>query len=193
MSFLRNPPGTPESAFLLFCRLVFGGLLLLAGGGKLMNPGAFALAIDAFKLPLPPEALPVLAFVIPWAEVIAGALLVVGWASREAAAVLFAMMLGFTGGIISVIARDLPIDCGCFGNTFDGLRRVPLLGGVAKFLSGDQISMTTVLRNATFLGAFLAVLLRGGGRFALESSRVSRADSPASRDESLPQPEAART
>jgi uncharacterized membrane protein YphA (DoxX/SURF4 family) len=52
---------------------------------------------------------------LPYLEVSLGVLLVLGFATRLAAALSAALLLVFIGGVISAAVRGLSIDCGCFG------------------------------------------------------------------------------
>lgn len=160
-----NHPG--GATFLLLVRLIAGGLLLVAGGMKLMSPWAFALSIDSFKLVPQVLHLP-LAYFIPWLEVVAGAALVLGWWSRESAATLFGLLAAFTVGLISVLVRGLKIDCGCFSGLF----------------GEGTVGWHSVLRNVGFLAGFGLIWWVGPGSFALDriagiGSRGWAKDTPA--------------
>lgn len=54
------------------------------------------------------------AHALPWAEILAGAYLIVGLFTRWAAGLIAAMMLSFIIAIAWVLARGGAIDCGCF-------------------------------------------------------------------------------
>lgn len=142
--------------------------MIVAGYTKLSDPLFFALGITGFDL-LPMSMVRIVAFIVPWIELAAGACILLGLWTREGAAVLFGMMGTFTIAIISVIARDKTIECGCFGDLFAGLKPlIPQLGWLFDALGGAKISGVTVARNVFFLGSFLALCRLGGGRFALD-------------------------
>lgn len=103
----------PERALALVVRLVVGGIFLYAGLVKLRDPVAFAGSISAYRI-LPYFANFVLAAVLPWLEIICGALLVAGMRFRGATAVLLLLNFLFIGALVSVLVRGLDIDCGCF-------------------------------------------------------------------------------
>jgi len=98
----------------LIARLVLGGVLLVAGGLKLTKPTESANAAAAYKI-LPVNIAHLVGYALPWIEVAIALLLISGIMVRQTAIVGGAVMLIFIGAIISVWARGLLIDCGCFG------------------------------------------------------------------------------
>jgi len=108
----------------LIARLLLAAAFLYAGILKALDPAAFALAIDNFRL-LPFPAAAALALYLPWLEIVAG--LGVLWPRFRggALAVLVGLCGGFAGAIASAVLRDLDIGCGCFGG--DGGSRASLL------------------------------------------------------------------
>jgi len=132
-------------------RLALGGMFLFTGWMKFGDWQNFAFAIKGFKL-LPPEVIPWVAYYVPYAELLVGALLVLGLLSRAAALVGFAMLLGFIGAMGSVLWRGLDVECGCFGDYF-----------------GDtKITWLSIARNVIFLGLAAPVLVRGPGILCLD-------------------------
>jgi uncharacterized membrane protein YphA (DoxX/SURF4 family) len=106
-------------------RLVLGGLFVFAAFNKLVAKGAgarssgpqgFTWTIKAFKLGLPDWAVLTSTFVMPWIEVVAGVMLIVGVCTRAAALVIGGLLVVFIALLLSVLARDLNVDCGCFGD-----------------------------------------------------------------------------
>lgn len=107
----------PVGLLLLAARLGLGALFVVAGVLKLRDPSAFATDIANYQL-FAGLAAP-LAAILPWAEIVAGLVLLVhpavGW--RQAAALcIAAMMLVFTAAAGSAMARGLDVSCGCFGS-----------------------------------------------------------------------------
>jgi hypothetical protein len=135
-------------------RVVLGGLFLLAGFNKLAEPRDFAFAIKGFDLGMGSDLLSVLAFVVPWAEVLAGAALVLGVWARGAAGLLCVMLGGFTGGLLSVILREKNVDCSCFGQ-------------LKLFCGEGNIGWCHVIRNSAMLLAAAYVMWKGPGMLAL--------------------------
>jgi len=137
---------------LLSCRLLVGGAFLIAPFMKLSNPKAFMLAIKSFEL-VPEALIPFMAYAVPWAELIAGILLVYGLWCRAAAVIAGALFVAFTGALAYVVLAGLPIDCGCFGGLF----------------GNEDVSWTSLVRNAVFLLATGMILWRGGGATSLDA------------------------
>ncbi len=98
---------------ILAARLVLGSVFVIAGVEKIANPDAFAKAINNYQL-LPYNALNIMALVLPWLEVLAGALLIFGVRLRASSALTAVMLIVFIAAIASAMMRGLSIDCGCF-------------------------------------------------------------------------------
>lgn len=94
-------------------RIIVGGIFLYAGVVKLRDPVAFAGSIAAYRI-LPYFANYVVAAVLPWLEILCGALLVTGVRFKGATVLLFLLNLIFMGALASALVRGLDIDCGCF-------------------------------------------------------------------------------
>jgi putative oxidoreductase len=119
-------------------RLLAGGVFLVAGVLKVLDPAHFAAAIDHFRL-LPYFAVAPLALYLPWLEIVCGLAVFAGAARRSALVLLFAMTVVFIAAIASAWMRGLDIRCGCFGAastaplTYDLVFDV-VLGGVLFWL-----------------------------------------------------------
>jgi uncharacterized membrane protein YphA (DoxX/SURF4 family) len=98
----------------LLARLVLGGVLLAAGGLKVLKPTESANAVAAYKI-LPTNVAHLVGYALPWLEVALALLLVVGFMVRPAAVLSGLIMVVFAIAIASVWARGMLIDCGCFG------------------------------------------------------------------------------
>lgn len=159
------PSKTIVDWLLLLARIISGGALLLAGAVKLgllggvaqlpTAPLLFALSLQSFKL-VPHSLVPVVSYFVPWCEVVAGGMLVLGVWSRQSAAIVTAMLLAFTLALASVLLRDMNVDCGCFGGLF----------GEAKVTWGS------IARNFVLSAFGAVVLVRGGGAIALKPDAI---------------------
>ncbi len=98
----------------MLARLVLGGVLLAAGGLKVLKPTESANAVAAYKI-LPTNVAHLVGYALPWLEVALALLLVVGFMVRPAAVLSGLIMVVFAIAIASVWARGMLIDCGCFG------------------------------------------------------------------------------
>lgn len=112
--------------------------LVLAAGAwpKLADLGAFASAVERYRL-LPPALARVVGFVLPFAEALAAALLVVPSTRAGGAALAAALVALVTGAVAFNLLRGrTDIDCGCGG---PGQRQ--------------RLSWRIVVRNAALLAA----------------------------------------
>jgi len=98
----------------VLARLVLGGVLLVAGGLKVLKPTESANAVAAYKI-LPTNVAHLTGYALPWLEVALALLLIFGFMVRPAAVISGLIMVVFIGAIASVWARGMLIDCGCFG------------------------------------------------------------------------------
>ena len=95
-------------------RLIVGGVWIAAGALKVGDLTASGRSVVAYRI-LPYDASMSLGAVLPFLELALGVLLVLGLATRIAAAASVVLFAVYIGGIASVWARGLSIDCGCFG------------------------------------------------------------------------------
>lgn len=112
-----NPGGSAAwtSWLWLLLRLGLAGVFAYAGAIKLGDPTGFAVEIDHYQLM--PSLAPYLAAALPALEItLALGLVVLPSPWRRAAALgCLALMVAFTVAAASAMARNLDIDCGCFG------------------------------------------------------------------------------
>ncbi len=94
-------------------RLVLGATFLYAGWLKASDPVAFARSVANYQL-LPYSWNYLVAAALPYVEILAGTLLVINRRVRPAALVIGGLNLVFIAALVSVVARGLDIDCGCF-------------------------------------------------------------------------------
>lgn len=101
---------------LLVARLLVGGLFFYSGLSKLNRPiEYFEIAITMFRI-APDGLVPVIANIAPWAELIFGTYLLLGYWTKGSAAVLTVMTFIFQIVLAQSLLRHLPVDeCGCFG------------------------------------------------------------------------------
>jgi uncharacterized membrane protein YphA (DoxX/SURF4 family) len=159
---VTSPRSFLERGLILLARLAIGGLMVFTAYLKLKpaegllasGPQTFALNIKAYQI-LPDHLVTLAAFVIPWTELLAGLLLLVGLRARAASLVLCLLLATFTAGVVSVIARGLNVECGCFGSF--------------KLLCSGPITWCKVGENALLLALAAWPLVRGPGLLALDS------------------------
>jgi uncharacterized membrane protein YphA (DoxX/SURF4 family) len=139
-------------AFRLLCRLALAGVFLWAGLAKVTDLQGSINSVDAYDV-LPDAAAELVGILLPWAEVVLGALLLLGLFTRFAAATTAALTLAFLAGMAQAKARGLAIDCGCFG-----------VSG-----TGDGVSWWDIVRDVPILLAAGYLAMRPRGRWQLDN------------------------
>ena len=95
-------------------RVVLGGVLLVAGTLKALDPRASVAAVQAYEL-LPNGLATAVGWGLPFAEIALGVLLLAGLGIRVVAAATAVLLVVFVAAVASAAVRGLSIDCGCFG------------------------------------------------------------------------------
>ena len=106
--WIRHP------GFVRICQVVMGVVFVGSGLAKLGDLQAFAGQLHNFRL-VPIAAENVIAFSLPWIEVVAGLALILKIQPRSGAWVVTGLLAIFTLGVITAMARGLSFECGCFG------------------------------------------------------------------------------
>ena len=158
----------------LVLRLLLGAFFVYASLDKIASPAAFARIIYQWQVagPLPSN---LVAVTLPWVELTAGLMLILGVWRREAALVVALLLVVFLAAAGSVLARGIDVtNCGCFSvakEAADPGWPPAWARGVGWFL---------VVRNLLMLAVALSL--------ALVRPALARA---AGRATGVPQPEAA--
>lgn len=155
----RTPgPGWAESILALTpARLILAGIFGLAAFFKIGDPQEFAFAIKGFNVfdsATQSHLITVLAFGIPWAEMIIAVLLVLGLWTRAAASLLTVMLIGFTIALIGLMRSDSDASCACFGDL--------------EFGCTGPIGWCHMGRNAGLIALSVLLVWRGGGRLSVD-------------------------
>jgi uncharacterized membrane protein YphA (DoxX/SURF4 family) len=101
----------------LAARLALGGALLMAGLAKVGQLSQSVSDVAQYQI-LPNYTLVrIVGYALPIGELILGALILAGVFSRWTAALGGLLMLVYTVAIISLWARGIWMDCGCFGTS----------------------------------------------------------------------------
>lgn len=116
-------------------RLYLAWVFIYACIHKIAHPGTFALDIATYDV-LPLELVNPLAITLPWVELGAGVLLVLGWRSRGAALAVVGMMVMFMVAIAMALAAGLDMSCGCFAS---------------QAMEDDPIGGWTLVRDSAWL------------------------------------------
>ncbi|MFQ5806939.1 MAG: MauE/DoxX family redox-associated membrane protein [Phycisphaerae bacterium] len=101
--------------FALLARAVVGGLFLVSAVAKIIAPEQFAKEIREYEM-LPIITTNAVAYVLPWVELLAGVLLVVGVWRKEARVIIVALLVVFTIAKTYAYATGKEPGCGCGGN-----------------------------------------------------------------------------
>jgi uncharacterized membrane protein YphA (DoxX/SURF4 family) len=132
-------------------------VLGLAGWAKVTEPSSLQkLAVRSYQI-LPEGMVGVVGIGLPVLELALAALLVLGFATRLAAVTSALLLVVFIAGIMSVWARGLSIDCGCFG----GGGNAPRTGMGARYFR-------EILRDLGFLAVAAWIVVLPKSRLALD-------------------------
>ena len=101
---------------LLTARVILSLVFIFAGIEKISDPESFAVAIINYRI-FPIFTVNLIAIILPWLELIAGLLLLLGISIKENSAIILTLMSVFTLLIIAAVLRGLDIECGCFGTS----------------------------------------------------------------------------
>ncbi len=156
-------------------RVGLGGLFCLAAFKKLQDPQSFAEAIKGFKVLDANEFGHLIitgAFTIPWIELVAGVLLVLGFWTRASALTLGLALVGFIAALISVITRGLNASCSCFGDL--------------NLVCGHEIGWCQVIRNLVLLVPAWYLVWRQGGLLSIDHACRARRRDHWSENDPLP-------
>lgn len=129
------------STIALILRIGLGGYFAWSGWTKVFDTGLdeFTRAVGNYRVVVAPwDAM--VAYVIPWVEMIAGACLVLGIWKRGALWILAGLVGVFAFGVGQAWVRKLDIACGCLG-------------------SADGPAMNYTLKFVEFGGYWLVILL----------------------------------
>ncbi len=107
MNFLRSP------RLQLMLRLLLGAYFVYASLDKIAAPAAFAKTVYQWQV-LGPVPANLLAVTLPWVEILAGGLLILGVWRKEAALVIALLLVVFLVAAGSVVVRGIDVEtCGC--------------------------------------------------------------------------------
>jgi uncharacterized membrane protein YphA (DoxX/SURF4 family) len=102
--------------FVLAIRVIIGGIFIYASIDKIIHPEAFARIVHNYRL-FPPSLINIIAIVVPWIELISGALLIVGWRYKAANLIIGGMLTAFIIALSISYIRGININCGCFSTS----------------------------------------------------------------------------
>jgi len=124
-------------------RWYLGFVFLVACLHKIAHPGSFAVDVATYGI-LPLWLVNPMAITLPWLELSAGIMLVLGLRARAAALMVCGMMVMFSVALAIALAQGLDMACGCFASE--------------AAQGGDPISGKTVLRDLWWLALAVYVV-----------------------------------
>jgi uncharacterized membrane protein YphA (DoxX/SURF4 family) len=152
---MQSSPLNLRRAVIWIGRLLVGGIFVYAGYSKIFlqnqhfwpyfmlkfsvsaNLSTFAFQVDSYQV-LPPAGVSFVAHTLPFAEIILGVLLLVGWRFRVWATVATGILAGFLCLVTRAYLLHMDINCGCFGTP-------------------EPLTIKTVIRDGAFVA--LAVVM----------------------------------
>lgn len=135
----------PGHAYLaLPARLYLAWVFIYACLHKIADPASFAVDVATYDI-LPLGLVNLMAILLPWIELVAGAMLLAGLRVRAAALAVAGMMVMFLIAILLAMHKGLDMSCGCFASQ--------------AAQDEDPISWHTVLRDGAWLALALYVAL----------------------------------
>lgn len=127
-------------------RVIVAGIFLLFAYGKILDPLKFAEQIQGYQM-APIEMTHAMAFTLPWLEVVAALLLLIGLWRAEARYWILIMLVLFTAAKVYVeVIQGRHIDCGC-------------TGGILAYLFGAEVEKSIQGVNGIYLNLVLIVLI----------------------------------
>lgn len=116
---MRLMTGLRHKYTIAVSRLLVGGVFVLAGSTKLLEPIEDFISLAHSWNILPEPFVTWYIVPLPWVELIFGILLILGVFTRISAGVLALTLISFIIAISMNMARGRTLDeCGCFGNVF---------------------------------------------------------------------------
>jgi hypothetical protein len=128
---MQSSPLNLRRAVIWIGRLLIGGVFVYAGFAKAFLPNfhlwpyfmlkfsvsanlsTFAFQVDSYKM-LSPGGVAFVSHTLPFAEMVLGLLLLIGWRLRIWASLITLVLLGLLGVVTRAYLLHMDINCGCF-------------------------------------------------------------------------------
>jgi uncharacterized membrane protein YphA (DoxX/SURF4 family) len=129
---MQSSPLNLRRTLIWLGRLLIGAIFIYAGYAKLTYPNhnlwpwfmlkfsvsanlsTFAFQVESYKV-LGAEGSSFVARTLPFAEIVLGLLLLIGWQLRIWATIVSAILVGFLAVVSRAYLLHMDINCGCFG------------------------------------------------------------------------------
>lgn len=138
----------------LLLRVFLGLMFIYASMTKIPYPAEFGKNVEAYRL-FPYWSVGVIAVFIPWLEMICGLFLIIGLATRAAAALIAGLFAAFTIILTINVLRGSPITCGCFDSVGARIGWWDVIRDFLLFLLAVQVfffDRIFIFRRAGLLG-----------------------------------------
>ncbi|OYT15907.1 MAG: DoxX family protein [Bacteroidetes bacterium 4572_77] len=122
---------------ILICRILVGYVFLSFGISKIADPAFFAKEIGNYGI-APEWSLNLIALILPWIEIFAGLMLIMGINIKANSLLIASLLVFFIVMIASAWARGLDISCGCSAHN-------PMKVGLPKILENSACTILCVL------------------------------------------------
>jgi len=96
------------------CRLVLGGIFIVAASQKINAPQELADSIAAYHL-VPHSLIMLIALGLPFLELTCSLLLLTGYFCATGLFSIIMMLVLFLASLLSALVRGIHVDCSCFG------------------------------------------------------------------------------
>ncbi len=141
-----------SSWLLVPMRFYIGYIFLVACIHKIVHPEMFAVDVATYQI-LPLYLINLMAIVLPWIELVAALMLILGFRARAGAVLTAGMMVVFIAAISIALSKGLHMSCGCFAS---------------QGAEEDPISMATVFRDLGWLAVSLWIVFFDRKSFGLD-------------------------
>ncbi|MFF3175409.1 MauE/DoxX family redox-associated membrane protein [Streptomyces sp. NPDC057900] len=136
-------------------RIVLAVVLGYAGLVKIRDLNDAGRSVAVYRI-VPDDLAELIGGALPFAEIAVALLLVAGLATRVAAVVTAVLLAVYVAAIVSVWARGMSIDCGCFG------------GGGTLTSGAERGYAIDIARDLVLLGAAALLIRNPRTRYALD-------------------------
>lgn len=131
-------------------QLALGVFFVAAALPKIVDPPSFAHMIYNYRI-LPGALVNLAALVMPWVELLSGLALILGIWRGTARTIIAGLLLTFIIAISVNLARNNPIDCGCFDVSAAGKTREERLADM-HFVIWRDLGMLLMVGQLWFAG-----------------------------------------
>ncbi len=102
--------------FIFLLRLIIGGTFVYAAWDKALYPDQFARIIYNYHM-VPGQIINLFALFLPWLELLAGVMIIIGYWEKAATVILGGLLVVFIIALTNALIKGVNIECGCFSTT----------------------------------------------------------------------------